>query len=374
MFPEAEYITWAKAHAGKAPLPLSWSNVPALTVDELRELGVDLGPPELSWGPGGNDGAGPLREVIARRRGVSEDRVLLAQGTTGANFAILAANLEGRKPSPVALVETPGFSPLVRTLEGLGYRTARFERLAEQLYALDPARVERAIAAAEASGAEVAAVVVTTLHNPTGVALSRDELAALARLCEAKGALLLSDEVYREFVPEEVAPRGYPLSESVCSTESLSKVFGLADLRIGWAIGAPALVRRARRVLDHVTGDPPVPARAIAAKALEKWDALVLRARAIARANRALVDGFLSARPDITWVAPAGGVHGLLHIEAFPPALEGLPERALRDQGLLVVPGRFFDVPGEIRIGWGGPSDKVAAGLAALGRAVDRIP
>ncbi len=360
-FPEAEYIAWAKAHAGKAPRPLSWSNVPALTVAELRELGVELGEPELSWGPGGADGGGALREVVAKRRGVSEDRVLLALGTTGANFAVLAAHLEGRGASPVALVETPGFSPIVRTLEGLGYKIARFERPSSERYALDPGRVERAFSR------DVSVVFVTNLHNPSGVALSKDELAALARLCESKKALLLSDEVYREFAPDAIAPPAYPLSASACTTESLSKVFGLADLRIGWAIGEPELVLRARRILDHVTGDPPVPARAIAARALEKWDALVARARGIARANRALVEGFLSARKDLSWTPPSGGVHGFLEL--------GRPEfaeRALKDEGLLVVPGRFFDAPDAIRIGWGGPSDKVAEGLAALGRALDR--
>lgn len=363
MFPEAEYIAWAKANAGKAPRPLSWSNVPALTIDELRELGVELGPPELTWNHAGFDGGGPLREVVAARRRVAEDRVLLGLGTTGVNFAVLAANLEERGPRPLALVETPVFTPLVRTLEGLGYRVARFERKASERYALDPARVERA-----AGAEDVAVVVVTTLHNPTGVALSIDELSSLARFCESKSALLLSDEVYREFVSEEVAPAGYPLSERVCSTESLSKVFGLADLRIGWAIGAPRLIARARRILDHVTGDPPVPARAIAAKALSKWDGLVGRARNLARANRSLVEGFLSARREVTWTAPAGGVHALLNIEGRPD----FAETALRDEGLLVVPGRFFEAPGTFRIGWGGPSDKVAEALAAFGRALDR--
>ncbi len=363
MFPEAEYIAWAKANAGKHPRPLSWSNVPALTVDELRELGVELGPPELSWSFAGADGGGPLREIIARRRGVAEDRILVGLGTTGTNFAVLAANLEGRSPQPVALVETPIFTPLVRTLEGLGYRIVRFERKASEGYAIDPGRVERT-----AGAGPIAVVVVTTLHNPTGVALSKDELSALARFCESRGALLLSDEVYREFAPEGIAPAGYPLSESVCSTESLSKVFGLADLRIGWAIGEPKLIHRARRILDHVTGDAPIPARAIAAKALVKWDAIVARARTIARTNRALVEGFLSARKDVTWTPPVGGVHALLKVAEGA----GFPERALAAEGLLVVPGRFFEAPEYFRIGWGGPGDKVADALAAFGRALDK--
>jgi aspartate/methionine/tyrosine aminotransferase len=365
VFPEAEYIAWAKAQAGKAPRPLSWSNVPALALDDLRELGIDPGPHELSYGPGGGDGAGPLRELIARRRGVSEDRILLALGTTGANFAVLAANLADRGASPVALVESPVFTPLVRTLEALGYRIARFERARSSGYALDPGRIERAW---KELAAPVGVVVVTNLHNPTGVAFGAGELDAVARLCQERGALLLSDEVYREFVPPEVAPPAYPVSDAACTTESLSKVFGLADLRIGWAIGEPKLIARARRVLDHISGDPPVPARALAARCLERWDLLVGRARGIARTNRALVEGFLSARKDVKWIAPAGGVHALVEVARG----ETFPELALREEGLLVVPGRFFEVPQAFRVGWGGPSEKVADALYALGRALDR--
>src|SRR5262249_33025072 len=111
----------------------------------------------------------PLREVIAARRRVSEDRVLISQGTTGANFAGFAANLEDRS-SPVALVETPVYTPLLRTLEALGYRVATFERTRADRYAVDPARVEQAWVPG------TALVLLTTLHNPSGTPVSRDAL------------------------------------------------------------------------------------------------------------------------------------------------------------------------------------------------------
>jgi len=72
----------------------------------------------------------------------------------------------------------------------------------------------------------------------------------------------------------------------------------------------------------------------------------------------------------VRWVPPAGGVHALLELE--PGTGEGFTERALLDEGLLVVPGRFFEAKDAFRIGWGGPSETVALGLAALGRALDR--
>jgi aspartate/methionine/tyrosine aminotransferase len=365
MFSEAEYLTWAKAHSGKAPRPLSWSNVPALTREDLVALGIDPSSPELGYGPSGIDGGGPLRERIAARRGVKEDQVLVALGTTGANFAVLAANQDGRTGSPVALVETPVYTPLVRTLESLGYRIARFERPRGQGYGVDLDLVKKAWTR------DVAVVVLTSLHNPTGAAVPGEALAALARRCEQGGALLLSDEVYREFVDEAVAPPAHPLSPWACSTESLSKAFGLAELRIGWAIGSPSLIARARRILDHVSGDPPTPARALAARALERWDAIVARARAIAASNGELVARFVEGRPDrLRWVRPPGGVHGL--VEVLQEDADSFQERLLRDEGVLVVPGRFFEAKGTVRLGWGGAREKVEDALAAFGRALAR--
>jgi aspartate/methionine/tyrosine aminotransferase len=368
VFPTNEYIKWAKENQGRASRPLSWSNVPALTASDIQELGIDTSSVELSFGASGNDGAGLFRERIAARRGVSEDRVLVALGTTGANFAVLAANLEERGSSPSALIETPVYSPLVRTLEGLGYRVGRFERARSSRYALDPDHVAKAWIPG------TAVVVVTSLHNPTGVAAGRGELEAVARLCEQRGALLLSDEVYREFADEGVAPGAYPLSPAVCSTESLSKAFGLAELRAGWAIGSERLIARARRVLDHLWGDAPAPSRSLAGRALERWDALVARARAIAGRNREAVDRFLAGRRDLAWVPPAGGVHGLIEFREAKPTepVDAFQERLLREESVLVVPGRFFEAPWAFRIGWGGELAKVEDALAGLGRALDR--
>jgi aspartate/methionine/tyrosine aminotransferase len=46
-------------------------------------------------------------------------------------------------------------------------------------------------------------------------------------------------------------------------------------------------------------------------------------------------------------------------------------ERLLAERETAVVPGRFFEAPGHVRLGVGGPTDDLAAGLAALSAALD---
>jgi histidinol-phosphate aminotransferase len=87
-----------------------------------------------------------------------------------------------------------------------------------------------------ATGARL--LYVCTPNNPTGTVASR---AALERLADEAPGLVLIDEAYAEFSREshlELA-RTRP---NVLVTRTLSKAFGLAGMRVGWAVGPPALV------------------------------------------------------------------------------------------------------------------------------------
>jgi histidinol-phosphate aminotransferase len=82
-------------------------------------------------------------------------------------------------------------------------------------------------------------------NNPTGTLLSPDAIVALARA--APQTLVVVDELYVAFTGVSVVPRALEL-ENVVALQSLSKAAGLAALRLGFAIGPPAVLDRLRRV------------------------------------------------------------------------------------------------------------------------------
>jgi histidinol-phosphate aminotransferase len=86
-------------------------------------------------------------------------------------------------------------------------------------------------------------------NNPTGTAMSR---AALERLVAATRGLVIIDEAYAEFAGTSALDlaRG---SDRVLVTRTLSKAFGLAGLRIGYGVGAPALVREVEKARGPYT-------------------------------------------------------------------------------------------------------------------------
>jgi histidinol-phosphate aminotransferase len=88
-----------------------------------------------------------------------------------------------------------------------------------------------------ATGAEI--IYLCTPNNPTGTPHSRAAVETVIR--NAPGVVIL-DEAYAEFA-DETYTAAAPLYPHVLSTRTLSKSFGLAGLRVGFGIGASALVR-----------------------------------------------------------------------------------------------------------------------------------
>jgi aspartate/methionine/tyrosine aminotransferase len=154
------------------------------------------------------------------------------------------------------------------------------------------------------------------------------------------------------------------------SLGSLTKVYGLGETRIGWAVGDPGLVHRASRVNDFGVVNGPYIAERIGALALERRTRLLARARSILHRNRPVLDRFLRESPALELIPPAGG------LVAFP-RLRGIEDtsafaaRALKERGVCVVPGEFFGAPGHIRIGIGArDARRLAEGLRRLREAI----
>lgn len=125
---------------------------------------------------------------------------------------------------------------------------------------------------------EASVVVLVNPNNPDGRIVAPDVLAELAGTLAARGGLLLIDEAFADFAPEaSLLPT---LPEGALVLRSFGKAYGLAGLRLGFAIGAPRLTDALRALLGpwSVAG----PALHIGAIALADgaWLAAAARDRA----------------------------------------------------------------------------------------------
>lgn len=349
----APYMEWAKTRA-EAEFDLAGSNIMACSLDDLpgaREA-VDLS--------GANDnGYQPLVEAIGARYGVDPDRVTTAGGTSGANFLVFAALLE---PGDDVLVERPGYDPLLGAARMFGARTIRFDRPFDSGFALDPERVRQAMTP------RTKVIVITSPHNPTGVAADPAALDEIGRIAARAGAHVIVDEVYKDVTGDRTPPAA-ARGDVFATTSSLTKSYGLSSLRAGWIIASPSLSYRVKRARDVVEGTGSIVAERLATLAFAHIDALTARGRDILSRNKALADAFLRSRPELEWVPSAGTIvfpriRGVADSQPFV-------DRLMRERSTALGPGFFFEAPAHFRLGYGGDTNQIQAGLANVAAALD---
>jgi aspartate/methionine/tyrosine aminotransferase len=356
-FPEIRYMRWVKEHLDTHParFNIAGSGMQAPTA---ADLGLD-GPFDLRLHGNNADGEPELRARVAAHYGAGAGHVLLAAGTSLANFLVLASLVE---PGDTVLCERPLYEPLHRTLEGLGAELRFINRPLENGAQPDPGQVERGFA----DGARL--LVLTDLHNPTAARLEVGRRDAMLRSAEKHGAYILFDQVYLSGVFDEDAPTAWGTSDRAIVTASLTKTYGLGSLRAGWAIAPPEIVQRGLILNDHLGVEAAYVAEMIALRAFDRLDALHARAgrrraKALplvrAAANRAGLDWFEPGGAFIVWLGLPEG------IGAWDFALH------LRKQyDTQITPGDHFGVPDRLRLGFGGDPADTAEGLARLERAV----
>lgn len=351
----APYMHWSKLHE-RATHDLTGSNLHPLGLDELPGAVEAL----ALHGPN-DEGYAPLIEAIAGRYGVAPERVCTATGASGANFLAMAALV---RPGDPVLVERPAYDPLLGALRLMGADIRRFERRFEDAWQPDPDEVGERLA----PGTRL--VVLTNLHNPSGARIPDETLDAIGARAERAGARVLVDEVYLEAAfataPRPAATR----SPTFISTNSLTKTWGLAGLRAGWALAAPKVAEAMRRVRDVVDAVGSFPSDALATVAFGRLDALEARARSILEPNTARLARVLDGADAVEWVRPEGGP------VAFPRLRGGddagpFVRRALAEHGLGLVPGRFFERPAHFRVAVGGDPARVRPALDRLADALE---
>lgn len=357
-FPHIAYMEWAKTAGAGCEIFLSRSGAAVPPAEWLGtiDLAEALRYPEAYGDP-------PLLDAIARQYGAQPSQVLMAQGTSEANFLIYAALLE---PGDLVAVETPVYEPLVRNVQALGAKVLPLERSRENGYQPLLKDVEAALA----QGARL--IVLTDLHNPSGVALDSDLRLEIVARIDAANAWLLVDEVYLDFRLEQRPESAFRLSPRVITTSSLTKVYGLGSLRCGWALGPEALIQKAYRVRDHLGVVAAGPAVLHSRAAFSILDRLLAWSAWRAAAGRAVVDHFLSRQEHLRWVPPSAGIMGLLEL---PEGVSGWQVSATlaETERVLVTPGEFFGAPGTVRVCFGGEPDDVEAGLRRLQRCVEEV-
>ena len=233
-------------------------------------------------------GASVLYAALAERFEVPVEHLSVATGSVGLIYQLVQAFCD---PGDEVVFAWRSFEAYPIAVTAAAATVVRVPVLADGRHDLD------AMAAAITDRTKV--VLVCTPNNPTGPAVTQTELDAfLAKV--PSHVLVVVDEAYVEFVRMEDAVDGiatYRDRENVVVTRTFSKAYGLAGLRVGYAI-APAPIAAALRGVSLPFGVSSV-AQAAAIASLEREPDLLERVDALVIERARVVAGVRAAGWDI---------------------------------------------------------------------------
>jgi 2-aminoadipate transaminase len=283
---------------------------------------------------GQNAGYLPLRSMLAAEHDVSEDQVLIGNGSLHLQDLLAAVIV---RPGDVVLVESPSYDRAITTFRRRG---ATVIGIPLEQDGLSLAVLEQAIK----YRTPAFVYVIPDFQNPAGVTTSLEKRQSLVALAERHDFFLVEDVPYRslrysgEPVPllREIGPH------RVLTLSSYSKLISPA-LRVGYLIGPGAYVERIRRLTEDTILMPVLPSQAAVFAFHERGyftPHLERLKRLYARRLQTIVAALGRYLPALSFVAPEGGFFVGI---TLPQEVDctGLLARARR-LGLILTDGRGF--------------------------------
>ena len=304
-------------------------------------------------------GSNALREGVCRLyRTVRPDEVVLTHGAAGANHHVFCS-LISAGDRVVSIM--PTYQQLYSIPEAIGADIAIMHLKQENHYLPDLDELKALVT----PGTKM--VCINNPNNPTGALMSRELLEQIIEIARGVDAYVLCDEVCRHLTQadgwcESVAD----LYEKGVSVSSMSKVFSLAGIRMGWiATHDKAAVKAFLSHRDYNLISCGMFDDAVASLALRHSDEMIRRNQAIVRENLAILDEWVQAHPHFYYTKPQAGTTALVYYDYDIPSYE-FCERLYHETGSFVTPGECFEQPHSMRIGYACDAQTLKDGLAAL--------
>lgn len=224
--------------------------------------------------------AEPFRSSAAEFHSVSPEQLAASNGAAEI-FTWLARRYHGKR----VLLAEPAFSEYRKTLEAEGAQVKSIQLRPEFAWALPLDELPFLLDGC-------AAFYICNPHNPTGTLIMPEDMHRIARLCRAADCELVIDEAFMDFAGEEFSfiPHlsAYP---HVMTVRSMTKMYALPGLRLGYVIGQQDKIRELTAGAAHWNVN--ALAAAIGAKCFgeEEYRRRIVEA---AKADRQRMSAFLS--------------------------------------------------------------------------------
>ena len=289
---------------------------------------------------------------------ISPEEIVPTHGASGANHHIFYSLVQ---PGDRVISIMPTYQQLYSIPESLGADVQVMHLSKENGYLPDLEELKRLVL----PGVKV--ICLNNPNNPTGALMSESMLKEIVEIARSVDAYVLVDEVYRHLTQTDTWPASIvDLYEKGISTSSMSKVFSLAGLRLGWIATHDKVVLKScwsHRDYDLVSCG--MFDETVAALALSHKDKLLARNKKIVRDNLAILDDWVKSEPHVSYVKPQAGTTALVYYD-LPMDSYTFCKKMYHQTGAFVTPGDCFEEPFSMRIGYAADTETLKQGLAAI--------
>jgi len=306
-----------------------------------------------------------LRAALARYYqeqhsvGVAEDSIV---ATMGSSAGFILAFLGSFEPAAKIAVTRPGYTAYLNTLYGMGYRPVEIPVSAANGWHLTPAAIEAAFAREKFAG-----LLLASPANPTGAAVTRQQLADIVSTCARLGVRFISDEIYHGLDYRGPSISALEFTRDAIVINSFSKYYCMTGWRIGWMVLPDDVLRRTQILQQNLFIAAPTLSQVAATAALAERD-YSEEQKAHYAANRPLITeglralGFGVDQGD-------GAFYAYADASRFTNDSLSFCKRMLAEAGVAASPGVDFDRangPRFVRFSYAGSRETIEKALERM--------
>lgn len=353
---------WFNKYEKDAVYDLADTCVDSLSINELFDIagnnGIDT---DFIFNQKLNYGAihGTLRlkrAIASMYNNRSCENITITHGAIGANHLVMLSLVE---PGDKVISVVPTYQQHYSIPKSFGADVEMFFLKEENNWLPDLDELSKTV------GNNTKLICINNPNNPTGAVIPDEMLLKIVEIAKQSEAYILSDEVYRGLNHD-----GNPFSVSIAdiyekgiSTGSMSKVFSLAGLRLGWVVADNNIIDNINHQREYNTISIGILDDYFASIAIENKDKIIKRNLEKIKIGKKILTDWVNSDSNMHLVIPQGGTTAFVGYDANISSVE-LCSRLQHETGVMILPGETLELDGYLRIGYGNNFEQLKKALA----------
>ena len=354
---------WMNEHEKTALYNIADTCVNTLSLDELFSLtntnkyeffdgisGQKLGYGHIQGSPDYKNG------ICKLYKSLKPENIISTNGAAGANYLVFYSLVN---PGDRVISVTPTYQQLYSIPESFNADVQYLRLKPENNFLPDLDELKKLITK------NTKLICLNNPNNPTGALIPETMLKVIVN--RADGAYVLCDEVYRGLNQnDDYQPSIADIYENGISICSMSKIFSLAGLRLGWiASKNQEAIEKCLRHREYNIISCGMIDEILASLALKNADIIIKRNKKILKENLHILNEWIKRQKHYSYVKPRSGTTALIFYD-FSMTSKDFCEKLQKEKGVFLTPGFCFDIENCARIGYAGQKAELIKGLEKL--------